>query len=206
MMSSGERTAGGGRLRTGMAAPSFGVIDAFGQPVMLEGYRGGSILLSFYRYASCPLCNLRVHELVAHHDEWRERGLHLLAVFESPAEHIRRYLDRHDAPFPILPDPERRLYRQYGVQPSWGGLLRVMTHHFPMVYEAVVRKGFLPGRMDGDWAMVPADFLIGPDLRIAEAFYGRHIGDHMPVTQIRQYLDRTSGYEDHLAPLTQPGE
>jgi len=61
-----------------------------------------------------------------------------------------------------------------------------------MVFEAVVRKRFLPGSMEGDWAMVPADFLIGPDLRIAEAFYGHHIGDHLPISRIERFLDRTT--------------
>jgi len=44
--------------------------------------------------------------------------------------------------------------------------------------------------MDGDWAMIPADFLIGPDFRIAEAFYGRHIGDHLPLERIEAFLER----------------
>lgn len=78
------------------------------------------------------------------------------------------------------------------MQPSWAGFLRAWTRHLPMVFEAVVRKRFLPGSMEGDWAMVPADFLIGPDLRIAEAFYGHHIGDHLPISRIERFLDRTT--------------
>lgn len=180
------------RLRPGMAVPSFAVKDAFGQPVRLEDYRGTHLLLSFYRYASCPLCNLRVHELLKRYPEWHALGLRMVAVFESPTEPIHRYLDRHDAPFPIIPDPERALYKAYGVGPSWAAFFRAWTRHLPMVFEAVVRKGFLPGRMDGDWAMVPADFLIGPNLKVADVFYGRHIGDHMPVEQIERFLERSA--------------
>ncbi len=53
-----------------MVAPEFAVADVFGVPVRLADYRGQRLLLSFYRYASCPLCNLRVHELLQHHAEW----------------------------------------------------------------------------------------------------------------------------------------
>lgn len=178
------------KLVSGMSAPGFALTDAFGEPVRLDDYRGERLLLSFYRFASCPLCNLRVHQLLKHYPDWQGRGLHMVAVFESPAEHIHHYLDRHAAPFPIIPDPERVLYRAYGVQASWTGFLRAWTRHLPMVFEAVVRRRFLPGRMDGDWAMVPADFLIGPELRIADAFYGRHIGDHLPIERIDRFLDQ----------------
>jgi peroxiredoxin Q/BCP len=176
------------RLAPNSIAPAFTTTDAFGQPVRLEDYRGTLLLLSFYRYASCPLCNLRIHQLLGQYPHWRECGLEMVAVFESPAKHINLYLHRHSAPFALLPDPDRRLYKIYGVQPSWKGFLHAWTRHLPMVYDAVVRKGFLPGRMDGDWAMVPADFLIGPDLRIAESYYGEHIGDHMPMERIERFL------------------
>lgn len=178
-----------GRLLPGMPAPLFRTRDSFGTPLHLADYRGERLMLSFYRYASCPLCNLRMHELLRRYPGWQRRGLRMVAVFESPAAHIRRYLDRHAAPFPIVPDPDRTLYRGYGVQDSWAGFLRAWTRHLPMVFDAVMRKGFLPGHMDGDWAMLPADFLIGPDLCIADAFYGSHIGDHIPVERIDRFLD-----------------
>ncbi|MBI1425762.1 MAG: redoxin domain-containing protein [Gammaproteobacteria bacterium] len=176
------------QLKCGSKAPNWSSVDVFGRPVQLDDYRGQSLLFSFYRYASCPLCNLRVHELLRHYTKWKASGLEMVAVFESPAEHIQRYLDRHDVPFPIIPDPQRQLYRAYGVEPSWGAFFRAWTRHLPMVFEAVVRKRYFPGRMDGDWAMVPADFLIGPDLRVVDAFYGNHIGDHMPMDRIAHFL------------------
>lgn len=180
------------RLIPGMSAPSFVVNDAFGESIRLDDYRGNRLMLSFYRYASCPLCNLRVHQLLGRYPDWQKRGLRMVAVFESPAGHIHQYLDRHATPFPIIPDPDRRLYQAYGVQPSWVGFIRAWVRHLPMVYEAVVRKRFLPGRMDGDWAMVPADFLIGPDLNVVDAFYGNHIGDHMPMDRIERFLKLAS--------------
>lgn len=177
------------RLTAGMAAPAFGVRDTFGKPIRMDDYRGERLMLSFYRYASCPLCNLRIHELLGHWSDWHSRGLQMIAVFESPAAHVRHYLNRHDAPFPIVPDPGRALYKAYGVQGSLAGFLRAWTGHLPTLFNAVVRRKFLPGRMDGDWTMLPADFLIGPDLRVADAFYGHHIGDHIPIARIERFID-----------------
>jgi peroxiredoxin Q/BCP len=176
-------------IKPGMTAPAFTVSGTFGEEIRLEDFRqDGRLMLSFYRYASCPLCNLRIHELLRHYPGWQQRGLRMIAVFESPAGHIRQYLDRHNSPFPIIPDPGRELYKLYGVQASLAGFLRAWTRHLPMVLEAVVRKRFLPGRMDGDWTIVPADFLIGPGLKVEDAFYGRHIGDHIPIERIEKFL------------------
>jgi thioredoxin-dependent peroxiredoxin len=39
--------------------------------------------------------------------------------------------------------------------------------------------------------MVPADFLIGPDLTVQVAYYGKDIGDHLPVERINGWLYNT---------------
>ena len=39
--------------------------------------------------------------------------------------------------------------------------------------------------------MVPADFLIGPDLTVEVAYYGSDIGDHLPLEKIYQWLDNS---------------
>jgi hypothetical protein len=42
--------------------------------------------------------------------------------------------------------------------------------------------------MEGDKALIPADFLIGPDLVIKRAYYGKEIGDHMPLDDIEAFI------------------
>jgi hypothetical protein len=45
--------------------------------------------------------------------------------------------------------------------------------------------------MEGIKSMVPADFLIGPDLTVQTAYYGSDIGDHLPLEKIYQWLDNS---------------
>ena len=73
------------------------------------------------------------------------------------------------------------LYRSYGVERSWLGFLKGFIK--PTGYEAAL-KGYLPGMPDGDVATLPADFLIGPDLKIDRAYYGKDIGDHLALQQV----------------------
>ncbi len=109
------------RLLAGWTAPEFAAKDVDGETRSLGDCRGRYLLLSFYRFASCPLCNLRISQLIGRKEWFDSRGVALLAVFHSPAERIRRYVGRRQAPFPIVPDPERKLYDAYQpvVEVAW---------------------------------------------------------------------------------------
>ncbi len=174
------------RLKKGDNAPIFKVSDIFGNVIDLEAYRGKKILLSFYRYASCPFCNFRIHNLVEEHSKLREKGLYIIAFFQSPKKNLVKYMDKQNTPFPIIPDPFKTEYKKYGVEKSfWGFLksgLRVKD------FCKALNKGFLPAKPDGDYTTVPADFLINPDLTINTAYYGKDIGDHIPIDEIFNFL------------------
>jgi peroxiredoxin len=173
------------RLQSKEMAPAFLTRDWTGQPVTLKGGEGqGITLLCFFRYASCPLCNLRVRELILAHEELTAKGVRILAVFQSPAERIAQYVGQQVPPFPLIPDPELRLYRLYRVETSWAGFARAWTLGLPRVVNAVIAKGFLPGTMENEIHRIPADFLIAADGRLMAVYYGKDIGDHMPLKRI----------------------
>lgn len=173
------------RLVVGSEAPDIQTVDYLGNPVSLAALRGQPVLLSFYRYASCPVCNLRVRRVIEAYPGWQQQGLAMLAVFQSPASSVLGYVGRQGAPFPIVPDPDMRLYSQYGVESRWAGL---MTGRVVSAALSAFRQGFLPGRIDGPFHRMPADFLIGPDGRAVIAHYGADIDDHVPLATIDAWL------------------
>lgn len=152
------------RLQRGQMAPHFTTTDMFGQSV--------------------PFCNLRVHDLSKSYAEWRTNGLDMLAVFQSPVEKMSKYVGSQHPPFPLLPDPAQRLYRLYGVEHGWKGLLSAAVGRVPEIGRAVFGEGFLPGSVEGGIHRIPADFLIDPYGLIARAYYGKDIGDHLPLAQV----------------------
>ena len=93
------------RIQSGAQARPFETRDIFDRTISLEDYRGERLMLSFYRYASCPLCNLRVAQLIAQYPSLREQGLHLVAFFQSPRQSILETVAKQDVPFPIVPIP-----------------------------------------------------------------------------------------------------
>src|SRR4051794_39181019 len=106
------------KLAVGMSAPIFQSVDLFDQPINLQDYRGRWLLLSFYRNAACAMCNLQVHKLISQHETYRQKGLDILAIFESPRANLLQYVGKQDAPFPIIGDPEAHLYNLYGIETS----------------------------------------------------------------------------------------
>ncbi|MBC8323643.1 MAG: AhpC/TSA family protein [Candidatus Marinimicrobia bacterium] len=172
------------RLGINEKAPDFFIKDIFGVEHSMAKYKGQKWMLSFFRYASCPACNLRVRELIQVYDELQGKGLSILSVFESPKESILKYVGKNELPFPIIPDPERELYKLYGIESSW---IKYILGA-PTVMKAIL-KGIFPGKMEGDLAILPADFLINEDGTIHTAYYGKNIGDHLDFQHILSFLN-----------------
>lgn len=177
------------RLQPGQAAPAFTVTDFTGVSHALSDYRGKKVLLSFYRYASCPFCNLRIHQLRQQAAEWEGKGLVMLAVFQSPAATIMEYAAGETVEFPIIPDPELKLYTLYRVESSWLAFAKATLRAGDIA--KATAKGYLPGgKVDGDMNRIPADFLIDGQGVIRTAFYGKDIGDHLDTAAVEAFIGR----------------
>lgn len=181
------------RLKEGQPAPMFAAENMYGRPFSLGAYAGGTTLVSFYRAAVCPLCNLRLLHLIDRYEDYQRRGLRVIAFFESSPEVVHHYLDRHHPPFPIVADLARSIYGIYGLESSLLGTAWARLTRWPQYREAGKRRAggnqvenvF---RMDGAFARMPAEFLLGPDLRIVKAYYGRDAGDFMRFSEIERAL------------------
>ena len=171
-------------IETGQLAPAFTAKTWQGGAFDLEGYRGKKLWLGFYRWASCPLCNLRIHEVIQRYAEFEAAGIQHVAVFQSSEDKIALGVGTQEPPFPIVPDPELQHYETYGVHASWAGMF------YPRVVARALRsvgKGFFSLRMDGPKAMVPADFLIDPEGLVWRSYYGRAVSDHIPFDDIVEF-------------------
>jgi peroxiredoxin len=172
------------RLQPGDKAVPFSVETIEGKPISLEVFVGKPLLLMFYRYASCPMCNLRIRDFAQGYSRLHEQGLEVVAFFHSPARNIRANAGRRDIPFDIVADPKYKVYQTYGIETSWFRfLLSMFLPSFYVDWLRAMRYGIWGGV---DWQMgkMPADFLIGPDGRILKAHYGRDIGDHLAMKEV----------------------
>ncbi len=156
----------------------------------LEGQR---FMLSFFRFASCPFCNMRVHALTQRFQELGE-GFGLVAIFDSPLGNLQRHAARHAAPFPILADEHGESYREYAIERSLGGVLKGMVLRAPTLLKAM-SKGYLPTSLKGSMTTMPADFLVDERGLVRVAHYGRDEGDHLPFEVVQAFALESNSSE-----------
>lgn len=116
------------------------------------------------------------------HAELAACGLRIVRIFHSPVSALSGLVSGpHAVPFPILADPHKRAYRAWGVRTSPLSLL--VPRAWKRAGQAA-RAGHRPRLRDllrDGIGVSPADFLVGPDLRLERVRYGAHFTDSLTV-------------------------
>ena len=145
--------------------------------------------LQFRRFAGCPVCDLHLHSIVQRYKEIVAASIQEVVVFHSTAEELSHHA--RELPLAIVPDPDKRLYVEFGVESAPRALLDPRAW-FPVLQgvsrsmRAVLRKRQpMPpiNPQGGRWGL-PADFLIASDGRVLACKYGSHVYDQWSVDEL----------------------
>jgi len=173
-------------LQAGDEIPEINIVDIDGHSFTASGDPAQEkVLLAFFRFAACPVCNVRVHELSDAYERLREEGVEVVAVFESSSETLKTYRQDFHFPFRIISDQEGHLYRAFGVKKRLGQVIRTLTDEQAL---ARVKRGesLYDGNtyeQDGSMTRMTAEFLM-QNGKIIRAHYGRHLADHLDLSSI----------------------
>jgi len=107
------------KMVIGQDAPDFNLTD-------INNLKGKRVLLTFYRFASCPFCNLRLHNIIKEVEKYGT-DFEVVAVFDSKLNNLRKYATRHQSPFPILADEDNSIHRLYHIEHSIWGVIKGIT-------------------------------------------------------------------------------
>ena len=145
--------------------------------------------LQFRRFAGCPMCNLHIRDFIRRYEELERNGIREVVIFHSTKESLLK--NQNDAPFDLIADPGKSLYREFGVEKS----IRAALH--PGAWLPAF-KGILSGRFSlpawGESTLgLPADFLIGSDGEVVACKYGRHAYDHWTMDEVIELVQKTAG-------------
>lgn len=170
------------RLTTNTLAPAFTGELLGGGHVSLADLRGRPVLLKFYRFVECPICNLHLRELVLRHDEVAAAGLTTVVLFHSPLSRAERK-QGYDLPFQAIADPKKRIFHSYGVEESLGGMF---ASKVARDYVRAMSAGFYskPFGYHGGIKGHPADFIIDGEGIIKHAHYGKSYADSLGVDAV----------------------
>ncbi len=170
------------RLEKGDHAPNIHLKDINNDTFDLETYRGKKVLVSFYRFATCPFCNFRIHKIVKNFDKYREH-FEIVAIFESQPATLKKAVGKHNAPFRIMSDPSGTHYQAYALEKSVLGVIKGMLFRFPSLIKSML-MGNLPTIIDSPMTRMPADFFINESGVIEIAYYGKDEGDHLDIDSL----------------------
>lgn len=122
-----------------------------------------------------------------------QRAVVALVTFSDP-DLLDGYRDHHGLPFPVLTDPERAVYRRYGL--GRGTTARVWGWRAAKRYWELIRANGLGSlhRPTEDTLQLGGDFVIGPDGVLAYGFWGEGPDDRPDVAELVDAV-RSSSHE-----------
>jgi peroxiredoxin len=184
------------RVSVGDRFPDLTLTAITGETVTVPDTAGALTHLQFRRFAGCPICNLHLRSITARIDEINAADIREVVVFHSTASELRKYQD--DMPFPVIGDPDKTLYRRFGVEASAKAVLNPHAWRaLPVGWRHAIgnavahRRAPLPLAPTNGNLGLPADLLITADGSVAAVKYGVHAYDQWSVDEV---LDLAIGF------------
>ena len=104
-------------LKEGDKAPDFGIKDQNGSVQHLKDYAGKKVILYFYPKDLTPGCTVESCNLRDNYEQLKVDGFEVIGVSADDEAKHQRFIDKHDLPFNLLADVDRKMLNAYGV---WG--------------------------------------------------------------------------------------
>jgi peroxiredoxin len=139
------------------------------------------IHLQFRRFAGCPICNLHLRSIIDRHDDIVAAGIREVAVFHSTVAELLAH--HRSVPFVLVADPDKRLYREFGVESSARALLTPAAW-LPAIRGLIHKRRLWALDLHGGPLGLPAEFLIDTDGRVLARKYGLHAYDQWTVDDL----------------------
>ncbi len=100
-----------------MPAPQFSGSDQYGNSVSLSSFTGKKIVLYFYPKDNTPGCTAEACSLRDNYEELQKKGFVVLGVSPDSEKSHKGFTEKHNLPFPLIADPDRKIMTAYG---AWG--------------------------------------------------------------------------------------
>ncbi len=97
-----------------MPAPQFSGSDQNGNIVSLSSFTGKKIVLYFYPKDNTPGCTAEACSLRDNYEELIKKGFVVLGVSPDSEKSHKGFAEKHNLPFPLIADPDRKIMTAYG--------------------------------------------------------------------------------------------
>ena len=104
-------------LEEGKKAPAFTAIDQDGEKIKLADFKGKKLALYFYPKDNTSTCTVQACNLRDGFKELAKKGIEVIGVSPDDEKSHLKFISKHQLPFRIIADTEKKLVEQFGV---WG--------------------------------------------------------------------------------------
>lgn len=171
------------QIVTGDTAPQFSLPAIDGSTFNMADMKGKRVILTFFRFSTCPLCNMRIRRIVQRWNEFSKDAV-MVAVFDAKVGELQKRMKKHDAPFVVVADETYEQFNKNGVKKSffkfmWGALRSPLT-----LLQATLR-GYVPLTLSiSKLSTIPVDILIDEEGKVVEAHYCKDTADHLSLDRM----------------------
>ena len=171
------------QIVTGDTAPQFSLPAIDGSTFNMADMKGKRVILTFFRFSTCPLCNMRIRRIVQRWNEFSQDAV-MVAVFDAKVGELQKRMKKHDAPFVVVADETYEQFNKNGVKKSffkfmWGALRSPLT-----LLQATLR-GYVPLTLSiSKLSTIPVDILIDEEGKVVEAHYCKDTADHLTLDRM----------------------
>ncbi len=171
------------RLEVGDEAPNFTLPAIDGSSFDMAQQRGKRVILTFFRFSSCPFCNIRINRILKRWEEFDDNVV-MVGVFDSKIEQLKKSMKRHNPPFAVVADETYENFLKNDVRKSFLKFILSPIKAPLTMLEATV-KGYLPLTLSiSKLSTIPVDILIDENGKVVKAHYCKDTVDHLPVEEL----------------------
>ncbi len=167
------------KYNVGQVMPDFGYRTVYEENCSLSetvASCSGKTALVFLRYYGCPMCQLDLHTYGEAYKAITAGGGQLLIVLQSDPEKLAQQITPETFPYPIICDPEMKLYELLSIAPA-ASMLKMMSFSALKKVIRSTKAGYKHGEYEGNEQQLPAAFVMTPDRRLTYAHYATHAAD-----------------------------
>lgn len=178
------------QLSTGDNAPPILLPAIDGTTFDLASVRGKKVILTFFRFSTCPLCNMRIRKIKQRWSEFAKDTV-MVGVFDANIADLSKRMKKHDVPFTIVADEDYTFFQSNGVSKSFGKFM-LGAAKSPLTLLQATLRGYVPLTMSlSKLSTIPVDVLIDENGTVVEAHYCKDTADHMPLEKMIAFSNGT---------------
>ncbi|MFW9821798.1 MAG: peroxiredoxin family protein [Candidatus Thorarchaeota archaeon] len=159
---------GNKEINEGDKAPLFTLESYNAGTINLSELRGQKIVLIFSRYFGCPICLLDLNTLMHRKKEIEDKGAKILYITQSGEKVAKRYIEKEEIDFAVIPSSKDELYANYGL----GIMTKEAISQLPSKLKEVREHGYVHGEFEGFEQQGPGQFIIDEQGTVIHALKG----------------------------------